>query len=42
MVQSKEEGICVYMQLIHFTIQQKLIQHCKATTYSNKIFKNKL
>ena len=42
MVQSKEEGICVYMWLIHFAIQKELIQHCKATIYSNKIFKNKL
>ena len=23
-------GICVYIWLIHFVIQQKLTQHCKA------------
>ena len=26
----KREGIYVYLQLIHFVIQQKLMQHCKA------------
>ena len=26
----KREGIYVYMQLIHFAVQQKLIQGCKA------------
>ena len=26
---SKREGIYVYIQLIHFVVQQKLIQHCK-------------
>ena len=24
------KGIYVYIQLIHFVVQQKLIQHCKA------------
>ena len=23
-------GICVYIQLIHFVVQQNLTQHCKA------------
>ena len=27
---SKSEGIYVYIYLIHFSVQQKLIQHCKA------------
>ena len=27
----KREGIYVYIQLIHFIVQQKLTQHCKAT-----------
>ena len=26
----KREGIYVYIQLIHFIVQQKLTQHCKA------------
>ena len=26
----KREGIYVYIQLIHFMVQQKLVQHCKA------------
>ena len=29
--ESKEEGICVYVWWIHFAVQQKLTQHCKAT-----------
>ena len=28
---SKKEGICVYVQLTHFAIQQELTLHCKAT-----------
>ena len=28
---SKNQGIYVYIQLIHFSIQQKLTQHCEAT-----------
>ena len=27
---SKREGTYVYLGLIHFVVQQKLIQHCKA------------
>ena len=27
---SKREGIDVYTQMIHFVVQQKLTQHCKA------------
>ena len=27
---SKKEGIYVYIQLIHFVVQRKLTQHCKA------------
>ena len=28
---SETEGINVYVPLIHFAIQQKLMKHCKAT-----------
>ena len=28
---SKTEGIYIYLKLVHFAIQQKLTQHCKAT-----------
>ena len=28
---SKEEGIYVYIQLIHFFVEGKLTQHCKTT-----------
>ena len=28
---SKQEGIRVYIELIHFFVQQKLTQSCKAT-----------
>ena len=28
---SKRDGIYVYIQLIHFIVQEKLMQHCKAT-----------
>ena len=28
---SKEKGIYVYVWLIHFAVEQKLMQHCKAT-----------
>ena len=28
---SKQEGIYVYLELIHFIVQQKLAQHFKAT-----------
>ena len=29
--ESKKEGIYVYVPLIHFAVQHKLTQHCKAT-----------
>ena len=29
---SKKEWICVYGELIQFTIQLKLTQHCKSST----------
>ena len=35
---SKREGTRVYIRPIHFTVQQKLIQHSKATT--PQFFKN--
>ena len=38
---SKKEGIYVYMWLIHFTLQQKLTQHCKASTLQFKKKKKK-
>ena len=28
---SNEEGMCVYMRLIHFAVEQKLTQLCKVT-----------
>ena len=28
---AKRDGIYVYIQLVHFIVQQKLTQHCKAT-----------
>ena len=28
----QREGMYVYTQLIHFVVQQKLMQHCKAFT----------
>ena len=34
---SKKEEICVYIQLIHFIVEQKLIQYCKATISQLKI-----
>ena len=33
---SKEEGFYVFMYLIHFAVQQKLTQHCKATILQQK------
>ena len=33
---SKKEGICVYVWLIHFAVQQKLTQQCKATILQKK------
>ena len=38
---SKEEGIYVYMWLIHFAVQEKLTQHCKPTILQLKKTKNK-
>ena len=35
---SRREGIYVYIQLIHFIVQQKLTQHCKATIFQLKIY----
>jgi hypothetical protein len=32
----KREGIYVYIWLIHFLVQHKLIQHCTATIFSIK------
>ena len=32
----KREGICVYIQLIHVAVEQKLTQHCKAITLQLK------
>ena len=34
---SQREGIYVYIWLIHFAVQQKLTQHCKATIKEKKI-----
>ena len=34
---SPREGIYVYIWLIHFAVQQKLTQHCKATIKEKKI-----
>ena len=36
----KRKRVYVYTQLIHFTVQQKLKQHCKAITFQKK--KNKV
>ena len=30
-IESKKEWIYIYVQLIHFAVQQKLTQHCKST-----------
>ena len=38
---SKREGIYAYIQLIHFIVQQKLTQHCKATIPPKKKKKKK-
>ena len=32
----KGEGIYVYIQLIYFVVQQKLLQHCKAIMLHKK------
>ena len=31
----KKEWEYVYIELIHFTVQQELTRHCKATTIKN-------
>ena len=33
--ESQKEWIYVYVELIHFAVQQKLMQHFKSTIYSN-------
>ena len=38
---SKRQGICVYIRLIHFLVQQKLTQQCKASINSKHFNKNK-
>ena len=38
---SQREGIYVYIQLIHFVVQQKITQHCKATISQLKKKKKK-
>ena len=35
---NEKEWICVYIWLIHFIVQQKLAQHCKATILQEKHF----
>ena len=34
----QKKGIHVYVWLIHFAVQQKLTQHCKATILQQKIY----
>ena len=34
---SKREGIYAYIELVHFVVQQKLIEHCKAIILQLKI-----
>ena len=34
---SKSEGIYVYIELIHFAVQQKLTHHCKATVQFSSV-----
>ena len=36
----KKEGMYVHVWLIHFAVQQKLIQHCKAIFLQLKNIKN--
>lgn len=38
--EAEEEGIYVYVWLIHFTVQQELTQHCKATILQLKKMEN--
>ena len=35
------EGIYVFIELIHFAVQQKLTQHCKATIRQKKLIKKR-
>ena len=37
----KREGIYVYIRLIHFAVQQKITQHCKATIFQFLFFQVK-
>ena len=32
----QREGMYVYVQLIHFVVQQKLTQHCKAIIFHSR------
>ena len=36
----KKEGICVYVELVHVIIPQKLLQYHKAIIFQFKKFKN--
>ena len=38
---SKREGIYVYIWLIRFAVQQKIMQHCKATIFQFFLSKKK-
>ena len=40
-VRKDHEGIHVYIELVHFKVQQVLTQHWKATTFQEKKFKLK-
>ena len=37
----KKRGRYVYMQLVHFAVQQKVTQRCKAITHQQKSIKKK-
>ena len=34
-------GMHIHVELIHFAVQQKLTQHCKATLLQQKLIKKK-
>ena len=34
---SKREGVCVHIQLVHFIVQKKLTQPCKAIILKKKL-----
>ena len=34
----QKRGVCAHIQLIHFAVQQKLAQHCKATELKKYIY----